>query len=248
MFPLVTLFTSSIIVIARLIIAVQLTRVGRRQKLPNLLWLAAFFYLTGVSDVFAALAPFTEIRWPWLWGTGLGEVILAVFIQTTFYKDRKSPFPIFILLAVGVLAADIFDAVYLPHHSPFNWLWLIWAGSQAYKQIAGSQAIEDWIKTRYKLVIAYAAVSLAGPIWEVMALIGRFFSPEFELWLTSPNQILVAQVGILALTTVGIVMQYLAWIMPEKYRRWLDRNYQPPARKEAESNLTEEEIMRQLQA
>jgi len=42
-------------------------------------------------------------------------------------------------------------------------------------------------------------------------------------------------------------VQFLAWVMPEGYRRWLNRNYQPPVQDEAELALTEEEIMRQLQ-
>lgn len=80
------------------------------------------------------------------------------------------------------------------------------------------------------------------------SLIGTYIVPSFLIWLLAPTPILVAQVGILVFATIGIVMQYLAWIMPEKYRAWLNRNYQPPVREEAESNLTEEEIMRQLQA
>ncbi len=249
MFPVLTMTITWILVLARLIIAIQLTRVGRRQKLPNLLWLAAFFYITAVGDILLTFSPFNNVLLkPFFVAAGLGEVMMVMFVQKTFYQDRKSPFLIFMLLALGVLAADALYAQFIPYHSPFNWLWLIWAGYQAYKRIAADRTVEDWVKMRYKLVIAYAAVSLVGPIWTMMSLIGTYIVPSFLIWLLAPTPILVAQVGTLVFATIGIVMQYLAWIMPEKYRAWLNRNYQPPVREEAESNLTEEEIMRQLQA
>ncbi|MBN2005723.1 MAG: hypothetical protein JXA21_20370 [Anaerolineae bacterium] len=249
MHPNVTMTITWILVLARLIIAVQLTRVGRRQKLPNLFWLAAFFYITGIGDIGVTLSPmFPGLLRPFIVSAGLGEVMLAMFVQMTFYKDRKSPYPIFIFLALVVLAFDAFEAQFLPYHSPFNWLWIIWAGAQAYKRIAKNQTVEDWVKVRYKLVIAYALISLAGPLWTIMALVGRFFAPSFGTWLFESTPLLVAQVGILICATIGIAMQYLAWIMPEKYRKWLNRNYQSPIQEEPESGLTEEEIMQGLQA
>jgi len=170
-----------------------------------------------------------------------------MFIQKTFYQDRKSPFPIFMGLALIVLAADILYAEFLPYHSPFNWLWLVWAGYQAYRRIADDQAVDDWIKARYKLVIAYSGLSLVAPLWTILFLIAMVV-PAVAAFIYAPTNILIAQVGILAFVTAGIVLQYLAWIMPEKYREWLNRNYQPPAKEAAEADLTEEEIMRQLTA
>jgi hypothetical protein len=58
----------------------------------------------------------------------------------------------------------------------------------------------------------------------------------------------VAQVGILVFTTIGIILEYLAWVMPEGYRTWLNRNYQSPVQERAEAELSEEEIMRKLKA
>lgn len=247
MFPIVTMTVTWIVVVARLIIAVQLTRVARRQKLPNLLWLAAFFYLTGIGDIFATLAPVTNIYQPFTILTGVGEIVMVMFIQKTFYQDRKSPFPIFMGLALIVLAADILYAVYLPYHSPFNWLWLLWAGYQAYRRIVADQAVDDWIKARYKLVIAYSGLSLVAPLWTILFLIAMVV-PTVAAFLYAPTNVLIAQVGILAFVTAGIVLQYLAWVMPERYREWLNRNYQPPVQEAVEANLTEEEIMRQLTA
>ncbi|MBN2117292.1 MAG: hypothetical protein JW730_12010 [Anaerolineales bacterium] len=245
MFPIVTMTITWILVVARFIIAVQLTRVGRRQQLPNLLWLAGFFYITGIGDIFITLSPVTNLMWPFFLAVGLAEVMLVMFIHKTFYQDRKSPYLIFMVIALAILAADMFYPSFLPYYSPFNWLWLIWVGYQAYKKIASDPAVEDWVKVRYKLIVAYSLAALAAPLYTILTLIALFI-PAMAGWLYIPASILVAQVGILVFVTIGIVLEYLAWVMPEGYRRFLNRNYQPPARDKAELELSEEEIMRKL--
>ncbi len=247
MFPILTMTITWILVVARLIIAIQLTRVGRRQKLPNLLWLAGFFYITGTGDIFFTLSPVTNFPWPFFLAVGLGEIMLVMFIQKTFYQDRKSPYQIFLLIAVAILAADLFYALFLPYYSPFNWLWLIWVAYPAYKKIAADPAIEDWVKARYKLIIAYSLAALAAPLYTILTLIALLI-PAMVGWLYAPTSTLVAQVAILVFVTIGIVLEYLTWVMPEGYRRFLNRNYQPPVQDKAELELSEEEIMRKSKA
>lgn len=252
MHPTVTMTITWILVVARYIIAVQLTRVGLRQKLPNLLWLAAFFYITGTGDIFITLSPVTNLLWPFFLAVGVGEVMLVMFIHKTFYQDRKSPYLIFIVIALAILVADMVslrvnpEQTYLPHYNPFNWLWLIWVGSQAYKKIASNPAVEDWVKARYRLIIAYSLAALVAPLYSIISIFALVI-PSFAAWFytgtTGPIIQLIAQVGILAFVTIGIVLEYLAWVMPEKYRKWLNRNYQPPVPDKAE-----EEIMRKLKA
>lgn len=255
MFPIVTMTITWILVAARFIIAVQLTRVGRRQKLPNLLWLAAFFYTTGMGDIFITLSPMTGLLWPFFLAVGLGEVMLVMFIHKTFYQDRKSPYLIFMVIALSILVVDLVslrvnpEQTYLPHYNPFNWLWLIWVGYQAYKKIAANPAVEDWVKARYRLIIAYSLAALAAPLYSIISII-PYVSQSFGAWFytepTGPTIQLIAQVGILVFVTIGIVLEYLAWVMPENYRKWLNRNYQSPVHDKAE--LSAEEVMRKLKA
>lgn len=249
MFPIVTMTITWILVVARFIIAVQLTRVGRQQKLPNLLWLAGFFYITGIGDIFVSLSPVTNLTWPFFLAVGLGEVVMVMFIQTTFYQDRKSPYLIFMVLAVAILVVDMIawsNSAYVPYYSPFNWIWLIWVAYQAYKKIAANPAVEDWVKARYKLIIAYSLAALAAPLYSIISLFA-LVSPSFAAWFyNSPSTPIIqvgAQVVILIFATIGIALEYLAWVMPEKYLQWLNRNYQAPAPDKAE-----EEIMRKLKA
>ncbi|HEX2997214.1 MAG TPA: hypothetical protein VHP14_20495 [Anaerolineales bacterium] len=255
MFPIVTMTITWILVIARFIIAVQLTRVGRRQKLPNLLWLAAFFYITGTGDIFITLSPMTKLLWPFFLAVGLGEVMLVMFIHKTFYQDRKSPYLIFMVIALGILVVDLISlrvnptTTYLPHYNPFNWLWLIWVGYQAYKKIATNPAVEDWVKARYRLIIAYSLAALAAPLYSIISIV-PYISQSFGAWFytepTGPTIQLIAQVGILVFVTIGIALEYLAWVMPENYRKWLNRNYHSPVHDKTE--LSAEEVMRKLKA
>lgn len=250
MFPIVTLTITWILVIARLIIAIQLTRVGQRHKLSNLFWLAGFFYITGIGDIFITLSPVTAIIWPFFLAVGLGEVMLVMFIQKTFYQDRKSPYLIFMVIALAIFGASLYmlanQMTFLPYYSPFNWLWLIWVGYQAYKKIATDQAVEDWVKARYKLIIAYSLAALVAPIYTILTLL-PFVIPSVVAWLFAPTSILVAQITILVFVTIGIALEYLAWVMPESYRRYLNRNYRAPVPDKVEMELSEEEIMRRLQ-
>jgi hypothetical protein len=180
-----TLIITWILVIARLVIAIQLTRVALRQKLPNLLWLAGFFYITGIGDVFITLSPITMLLWPFNLLVGLAEIVMVMFIQKTFYRDRKSPFLIFMILALVVFAFALYNAFFLefngvhysglPYYSPFNWIWLILVGYQAYKKIAADPVVEDWVKARYKLVIAYSLAAFAAPIYSIISIIALKF-------------------------------------------------------------------------
>ncbi len=237
-----TTYILLVLVLARWVIAIQLTRVGLRQKLSNLLWLAAVFYITGTGDIFYVLSPLTGTVWPWLASIGLGEIALVMFIHLTFYRDRKSPVLIFMAIAIAFFVMDAFFAKGSVYFSPFNWLWLIVAGYQAHKQIAADKAMEDWVKARYKLVVAYSVAAMGSPILTIVSVMGMFV-PALAGWLFSPTIFPVVQLVNLSFTILGIVVEYLAWVMPEGFRRFLNRKYQAPA---AVSEMSEEELMRQF--
>jgi hypothetical protein len=212
--------------------------------------LAAFFFITGTGDIFFTIWPSTNIIWPFFLSVGLGEVVMVMFIQKTFYQDRKSPYLIFMIIALAILGASMYmlsiQMAFLPYYSPFNWLWLVFVVYQAYKKIATDPAVEDWVKARYKLVIAYSLAALAGPIFTILSLLA-FPLPALGAWLFVETNIQAAGVIILIFTTIGIALEYLAWVMPESFRSYLNRNYKPPVLDSADLGLSEEEIMRRLQ-
>jgi hypothetical protein len=236
-----------ILLAARLIIAVQLTRVSISQKLPNLMWLAAFFYVTCIGDFFFDVV---TVMWLFGLGVGLGEIAMVIFIHQTFYRGRKSPWLLFMGIAILVTITNVYlplvNPYYFPSFSPFNWIWLIVAGLQAYKQIAADANVENWIKTRYKLVIAYSALALLAPIQSIFYIIALLFPSETPFYMTPLS--LVMNYTVFVATMVVVVLQYLAWVMPKAYMRFLNRNYQAPSEAVLSGmSMSEEEILKQLQ-
>lgn len=92
------------------------------------------------------------------------------------------------------------------------WLWQAVAAFQAYRTIAQDKYVDDWIKSRYQLMVTYSCLqSLVG-----LAMMSRFLVSDA-----------VTEVVAL-LVIVTTVMQYLVWAMPGWYNKWLNRNFRVP--------------------
>lgn len=113
-----------------------------------------------------------------------------------------------------------------------NWIWHTQIAYQACRAIASDDVVEDWVKVRYQLMIVYCVVGfvVAAPV-----SIGL-------LWPEIVSIRVLVVVGILT----GLICQFLVWVLPEGFRRWINRNYHLPAQDEAELALSEEEILRRL--
>jgi hypothetical protein len=232
-----------ILILARLVIAVQLTRLAYRQALHNLLWLAAFFFLTSAGDLALLFNLF------WLFGlcVGAGEIVMVMFIHQTFYRDRKSPYLIFLTIAIFFAVVDFkisLAATKLLAFNPCNWVWLIVIGYQSYKLISADKSVEDWIKARYKLVIAYSFLALVTPLLTVLGIASHFFP-----FVTTVLDSLAMGFFVLGSLIAFVVLEYLAWVMPRPYRRFLNRHYQPLEQNPSFSiEMPEEEVLRAFQA
>jgi hypothetical protein len=237
-----------ILLAARLAIALQLTGVSIRKKLPNLMWLAGFYYVTCIGDVFFTIFP---MYWLFGLGIGLGEIAMVLFIHQTFYRDRKSPYLVFGAIAVLFTFVDVYfpmTSPRFPFYSPFNWIWLIVVGTQAYRQIAPEKTIDDWIKSRYRLVTYYSALALVAPIQSLILIIYYLFPSEVSFIYNHP---LFAAYNyfVVGVTILVVALEYLAWVMPQAFMHFLNRNYRGPAIDDLRiQELSEEEIMRQLHA
>ena len=223
-----------ILIVVRTLIAFKLFHASREKGLSNLRWLAVYFVLTCLGDI--ALT-FLKSRWMFALGQSLGDMTLVMFIHQTFYKDRKSPYLIFLAIAAlyGVFGVAIgLNKPMPPSPTPidgFIWGWLIVVSSQAYRQISVDKQVEDWVKWRYRLMIGYAAFLLISPINTTV----NFLAPG-----TLPSSAWTQ--------VVAGAVQYLVWVMPEAFRRFLNRNYQPIAQNACFSfEMSEEEILRQFQ-
>jgi hypothetical protein len=231
-----------IMIIIRIVIGVSLTRAALRQNVRNLLWLGAVFFANGLFTIFS----FQAWDSPFLFHLGilLAQVCLVLFIQQTFYRGRRSPWGMFMAITlVGGLVdlwIDAGSSIEISSNTPMyvvtscNWLWHTVIAYQAYRAAVRDRAVEDWVKARYRLMIAYCCITV---LVTILALV--------QLVLGIPPGALTA---VQVLFVIGsIVLQYLVWVMPERFRQYLNRNYQPSEFEAAALEQSEEEIMRQLQ-
>ena len=175
-------------------------------------------------------------------------ILMVVFTNLTFYKDRKSILPKLILtLAVifGIIGwyydsvRDISQTTYILSrvfdfiHASICFDWLAFSCFSAYKKFKNVE-IAPWIKVRYKLTY------ISSPILTLSYLVLMFHPYDLPFGDISTTQSLIVYglVSILILT-YGIVFT-LAWIMPNWLKKYLNRGYHPVEDEE----ISEEELMR----
>ena len=178
----------------------------------------------------------------------IGFILAVIFTNLTFHKNHKSPAKLILILVIvlaiiqlilhGMMAIERTPLIYFLKVSfdlPYNLLvfnWMAWSSYSAYK-IIKDQDIEPWIKVRYRLISTLSFImSFHG--------IPEFFQPYDILWGTPSNLISVAVFGTTAVLAVIFSVGFLfAWIMPDRLKKYLNRNYQTVK----DSELTEEELM-----
>jgi hypothetical protein len=112
---------------------------------------------------------------------------------------------------VGMVASEIIDAVIYGCLQLAIWLWHALAAFKAYKPVSDDTKVEDWVKGRYRLMIAYSVLqSLVG----VVMIVRPFVSGAALDYVIYGSALLVMS------TTI---MQYLVWAMPGGFREWLNR-------------------------
>ncbi len=232
-----------IMIVARIVIGVSLTRAASRQNVRNLFLLAAVFYIYALSNVFYTQTLYNAFLFTG--GAMLAQVFQVLFINQTFYRDRPSPWKIFmaitLLAGLGILwfnmskSTERNSIALVSIVIACNWLWHTVIAGQAYRAAAPDRTVEDWIKTRYRLMIAYCSISvLAGALGVIVAL------------QEMPAMAIQIPIGLISIGS--IVLQYLVWVMPEGFRQYSNRNYQVPVQATRDiADLSEEEIMEQLQ-
>jgi hypothetical protein len=237
-------------ILLRLIIGIRLVILARQNNLPNVYWLAAQFFLFIIGVLFAptagnplgnlpvSLSIFTVV------GVLLAQIVILAFNHTTFYQGRKSPLWWFvgafaIFATIGLYGLINSESNYnqspllaFPHiMTILAWGWHGWNAFQALKGISKEEAVENWVKARYQLVIAYSVVL-------IIAAGGSFIRNYFAAG-TATNPLGNAM-AILALVAqiVAVSLQFLAWVMPESFRLWLNRKQQTHGDQQRNSMLS----------
>jgi hypothetical protein len=212
-----------IISLLRLAVAIPLLLTARQHHLTNLYWLSAEFFGLVIAVPFSAAG---TLSLPWIFWTfiSLSEIALIMFIHTTFHRRRASPMPVIMGLALAGLMGGVYgnatNNFILSAWSVYPIAILIWGwhslvAYRDYRNVAQEPAAEEWVKARYQLMITYAILDCLSAIG------GTLITTE----------LMVAPLG--ALIVVGInfasvIVQILVWVMPERFRLWLNRHQ--PAR------------------
>lgn len=231
-----------LLIFLRLIIGIRLLISAQQNKLPNLNWLAFHFLSQFVGLLFAPTEgnPFGNFSFSLLLFIGLtvaSQGFLIQFNHATFYRNQKSPvnwFWLAFVLGTIITLYGIFISESNYHQSP--WVaayipvqWLIWGwhgyiAYQALSKIKQESAIEDWVKARYRLLTTYAIFMIIGTIASFIRIVIAGGSALTLLGTLTGIFTIIAQI----ITVTG---QFLVWVMPEAFRRWLNRHQQ--ARTEA---------------
>jgi hypothetical protein len=232
-----------ILMFVQLFIGIKVIQLYRLNNSRNFLWLALFLLGGAVFNFFAS--PSFGNRIVLQLHIPAVQTFALLFVSETFYQDRKSPIRFFLPVLLIVYAAQIVSTVLLVSGDNQQvaqipsilsgvvvvmvWGWHLVAAYQAYSRLAGDATVEDWIKSRYRYMIVYCIFLLIPGIILII--------PP-PLWL-----------GIIGALSVilTIILLYLVWVMPERFRLYLNRNYTPVITDEKlVADLSEEEIMGQL--
>jgi hypothetical protein len=94
------------------------------------------------------------------------------------------------------------------------------------------------LEKRYKLVIAYSCIALVTPLLTVMGVASQFFP-----FVTTILDSLVLGFIVLGSLITFAGLEYLAWVMPQPYRHFLNRRHQPIEQSQRFSlEMAEEEV------
>jgi hypothetical protein len=238
-----------ILIVIRLVIGITLVRVAMANpQLKNIRWLAGF-YLAMVISNSLSLSFLTNTVSGTALRTGVMAVALlplAAFIYQTFYPGKRLTGWIFIgvpvLLALGciffsVKALDGEKSTLMAAYSFAGmiplilWAWHVWPSVRSYSKVRNEPMVEDWVKWRYKAMMAYSGLQLFAVFTNFLGVNPAMLS------------IIVPLGSVISL--VSITLQYLVWVAPEGFRNYLNRNYKAPEQVEFEE-LSEEELMAQM--
>jgi hypothetical protein len=240
-------------ILLRFLVAVQVFRLAQTKKMNNFYWLAGHFFFMTLTD--ATILLFNGLNFGSVFNNptlatalgfitrkgfySLGDICLVFFVAQTFYQNRKSPFALFLGLSIA-WGVGILGLYFLPKPpvlipSDFvTFLWMAVVSYQAYALVARDRNVEDWIKARYLLIIVGSVLMCSGSADNIFKLLttGKFGALS-----------LTANIGLIS----GVVLTFLAWVMPEAFRVFLNRNYKPQNLGSLDfANLSEAEILEKI--
>ncbi|MEX2728773.1 MAG: hypothetical protein Q6353_016065 [Candidatus Sigynarchaeum springense] len=220
--PIITL--SLVFVAIQAFVVVFLAKRAIQLKLRNLWFLVASFIAYIVTALFGAMnAQFQILLQPF------GPLLGIGFTKSTFYDKARSNYMLVVLTAtfftgmtffvklLRLIAGDsevlylinevVLFGVFLPAYA-----WLAKACFDASRRISKDVGIEPWIRKRYLLLgISAAFISLLITPSLFMGSMATFYTLQGFFCLLS----IVVQLLVFS------ILNYLCWVMPPWFKRWL---------------------------
>lgn len=227
----------------------------KKTSLSNIYWLSFYFFSTVIEFimrmVYVAVRPLVGVN-PisiiYFISNLTGHFFLILFVKFTFYSERRS---LFSLILVSTLIAKVFYVILYVitevtlSTEMYEWvqgfasfiifytsIWLSIASFSAYYKIRKSK-IQPWVKYRY-LIVSISAIFLASQSFPNMAVPYRV---SFESPLMAALTIIITTLNI-----IFAVLSLIAWVMPKKLKKLLNRNYTISEDEE----LSEEQLLEQV--
>ncbi|MBD3342902.1 MAG: hypothetical protein GF353_27635 [Candidatus Lokiarchaeota archaeon] len=243
-------------IILQLIVGIFLVIKAKTTKLYNIIYLALFFIVSSMQGLLS-YGNFSNLIFQAIYF--LPTIFLLLFIKQTFYRDKKSPFYIYLTIILSLKLVNFLISVYVaPFTIPMSFqtskvekfyfiiykliitinlaiaeIWFGYSSLKYYFQIKDRE-IAPWIKKRYQ-IIGYSALIL---LIEAIAI--SFLPPSAE-GLYHPQALMIGI--IIAITTLFFsICSGLAWMMPENLKKYFNKDLEQPQ----EKSLTEEEIINKI--
>lgn len=237
-------------IVLQLIVAIFLLNKMIKTKTFNLLPLILFFIISSIRIIFYSLFPSLLIIFLIL--IQFPNILLVIFTKLTFFKYKKSPFKIFLIILIIVRSIDFIirlnfqisipiitslDEVNLIYYYYILFsitisflLSHLWLGIVALKYYYSIKSIniEPWIKKRYQLI------GLSSIIYSLSIFIYYFIPYNVVGPWAFPN--VIYGYILVGFTIFYSLSAFLGWVMPKRLKKFFNKDFKRPNDKEYSEN------------
>ncbi|MFX0072827.1 MAG: hypothetical protein ACFFAO_17245 [Candidatus Hermodarchaeota archaeon] len=212
---------------------------AKTTKLYNMLPLSIFFLFSAIQPILSLMTLpsifFQIIHY-------IPAICLLIFVKLTFYRDKKSPFKLFMFIVITLKIVSLLIGIFIaPFTFPMlstvskkeiiyfliykliacvnltiSYSWLAYSALK-YHQTIKHQSIEPWIKRRYQ-IIGFSALIL---LIEAVAIL---FWPNSAEGLRDPQALLIGFIMTLE-TVIFSIGSIIGWMMPKKLKNYFNKDF-----------------------
>ncbi|MFW9929342.1 MAG: hypothetical protein ACFFD1_08125, partial [Candidatus Thorarchaeota archaeon] len=243
-------------IVLQLVVAIFLLVKMFKTKRYNLIPLILFLIFSSVRIIFLVTVP--ALRPIYLVLVQFPNLLLVIFTKLTFFRYRKSPFMIFVLILIFIRTVDfiirlnfnitvpmtrelsesdllyyyyILFSISISYLLSHGWLGFV---SIRYYWTIRFENIAPWIRKRYRLIAISSLIYC-------FSIVIYFLFPYHDVDIYVFPNIIYSYI-LVGLTIFYSIGMFIAWIMPQKLKRYFDKDFQPSEEKE----FTEEELMERI--